>query len=45
VFPHLYVDELQGAIADTAGDVEVLVWTRDEGQTWDEASKGFSGLV
>ena len=45
VFPHLYVDELQGAIVGVAGQVEVLVWKRDEDQTWDEASKGFGGLV
>jgi uncharacterized protein (DUF952 family) len=45
VFPHLYVDELQGAIVGVAGKVEVLVWKREEDQTWDEAAKNFSGLV
>jgi uncharacterized protein (DUF952 family) len=45
VFPHLYIDELQGAIVGVAGEVELLVWKREENQTWDEASKGFSELV
>jgi uncharacterized protein (DUF952 family) len=45
VFPHLYDDELQGAIGRWAGDVELLVWKRKDGETWDMASKTFTELV
>jgi len=45
VFPHLYDEELQGAIVRWAGDVKLLVWKREDGQTWDAASKTFTELV
>jgi uncharacterized protein (DUF952 family) len=41
VFPHLYADPLEGAIA---GEGEVLAWAREEGESWVEAAGRLEGL-